>query len=116
MKKDLIRDYATEAFRTYAWLGCPAEAIQTGDAALDADMKAVQATLRYFIADGREGIVDAVRAVYFVAPGVEIGKGDISARVESFAVEYHASIPSVYRWLGRARKQFAITRGLRTNR
>ena len=114
MKKDLIRDYATEAFRTYARMGCPAEAVHSGDAALDADLAAVRETLRRFEAEGNEGIVHAVRAIYFAVPLAEIGKGDISARVESFAAEYHASVPSVYRWLGRARKQFALARGLRT--
>lgn len=113
MKKDLIRDYATEAFRTYARLGCPVEQVHTGDAALDADVAAVQATLRRFIADGREDVVEAVRAVYFAAPDTEIAKGDISARVELFAAEYYASVRTVYRWLYRARLRFAKERGLR---
>ena len=113
MKKDLYRDYATEAFRTYARLGCPLGRIDTGDAALDADVAAVQRTLKHFEADGREGVVDAVRAVYFAAPGAEIGKGDISTRVERFAAEYYASVRTVYRWLYRARLRFAKERGLR---
>lgn len=113
MKKDLYRDYATEAFRTYARLGCPTGKIDTEDAPLAADVAAVQRTLRYFERDGREGIAAAVRAVYFAAPGVEIGKGDISARVERFADEYYASVRTVYRWLYRARLRFAKERGLR---
>lgn len=113
MKKDLIRDYATEAFRTYARMGCPAEAVHSGDAALDADIAAVQRTLHYFSAGGREGVVEAVKAVYFVSPGVEIGKGDISARVERYAAEYYASVRSVYGWLQKARLRFAKERGLR---
>jgi hypothetical protein len=113
MKKDLVRDYATEAFRAYARMGCPVDLVHTGDAALDADITAVQRTVRHFQADGREGIADAVRAVYFAAPGAELRRGDISARVERFAAEYYASVPSVYRWLGRARRRFALERGLR---
>ncbi len=113
MKKDLIRDYATEAFRTYARLGCPSGTLITGDAALDADIAAVQRTLRFFAADGREGIVQAVEAVYFVSPGAEIGKGDISARVERHAAEYYASVRSIYGWLQKARMRFAKERGLR---
>ena len=113
MKKDLVRDYATEAFRTFARLGCPAQQLHTGDPALDADVAAVQSTLRRFTADGREGVVEAVRAVYFIAPDTEIAKGDISARVELFAAQYFASVRSVYRWLHRARLRFAKERGLR---
>lgn len=113
MKKDVFRDYATEAFRAYARLGCPLGRIDTGDAALDADIAAVQRTLRRFASDGREGIVDAVKAVYFVVPDAEIAKGDISARVELFAVEHYASVRTVYRWLYRARLRFAKERGLR---
>lgn len=113
MKKDLFRDYATEAFRTYARLGCPLGRMDTGDAALDADVAAVQRTLRHFEADGRKGIVDAVRAVYFVAPGADIGKGDISTRVEQFAADSYTSVATTYRWLRLARLRFAKERGLR---
>ena len=113
MKKDLVRDYATEAFRAYARMGCPADLVHTGDAALDADIAAVQRTVRHFQADGREGVVDAVRAVYFAAPGAELRRGDISARVERFAAEYYASVRTAYRWLYYARLRFARERGLR---
>ena len=113
MKKDLIRDYATEAFRTYARLGCPSSTVSTGDAALDADITAVQRTLRQIVADGGDGIVAAVRAVYFTAAEREIAKGDISARVERFAAEYYVSVRSVYGWLQKARLRFAKERGLR---
>lgn len=113
MKKDLVRDYATEAFRTFARLGCPAQQLHTGDPALDADVAAVQSTLRRLSSDGREGVVDAVRAVYFAAPDTEIAKGDISARVELFAASSYISVPTVYRWLRNARLRFARERGLR---
>ena len=113
MKKDLIRDYATEAFRTYARLGCPAQQLHSGDSALVADMAAVNETLQRFEAEGAEGIVEAVRAVYFVSPNVELGRGDVSARVAAFAVGYHISEREVYRWLRKARLCFAKVRGMR---
>ena len=113
MKKDLIRDYATEAFRTYARMGCPAEAVHSGDSALVADMAAVRETLRRFEGEGNEGIVAAVRAVYFASPSVELGRGDVGARVASFAAGYHISEREVYRWLRKARLCFAKVRGMR---
>ena len=82
MKKDLYRDYATEAFRTYARLGCPTGKIDTEDAPLAADVAAVQRTLRYFERDGREGIAAAVRAYTLPPPGWRSASG-ISARAWS---------------------------------
>ena len=113
MKKDPIRDYATEAFREYARYGCPTELPLICDRALAADLAAVRETLRRLDAEGCEGVIEAVRAVYFAAPSAEIAKGDISARVESFAAGYHISEREAYRWLRKARLCFAMVRGLR---
>ena len=113
MKKDLIRDYATEAFRLYARMGCPSLKEIGGEGATAADLRAVCEVLRLLSLQGQEEVIAAVRAVYFVAPRQEIERGSISARVEAFAVEYPTSVPSVYRWLRVARHLFGKVRGLR---
>ena len=113
MKKDLIRDYATEAFRLYARMGCPPSKEIGGEGATAADLRAVCEVLRILALQGKEEVIAAVRAVYFVSPRQEIERGSISARVEAFAVEYPTSVPSVYRWLRVARHLFGKVRGLR---
>ncbi len=116
MKKDLIRDYATDAFRLYARMGCPSLKEIGGEGATAADLRAVCEVLRILSLQGKEDVIAAVRAVYFVAPRQEIERGSISARVEVFSTEYHTSVPSVYRWLRVARSLFAKVRGLRVKR
>ena len=116
MKKDLIRDYATEAFRLYARMGCPSSKEIGGEGATAADLKAVCEVLRILALQGKEEVIAAVRAVYFVAPRQEIERGSISARVEAFAAGYPASERAVYRWLRTARNLFAKVRGLRVRR
>lgn len=113
MKKDLIRDYATEAFRLYARMGCPSPKEIGGEGAAAADLRAVSEVLRILALQGKEEVIAAVRAVYFVAPRQEIERGSISARVEAFAVGFPTSVPSVYRWLRVARHLFGKVRGLR---
>ena len=115
MRKDNIRDYATAAFREYARLGCPTpEAIsRERNAALAADLRAVGECLHLLCVEDKPYIADAVRAVYFTSPGVPLRKGDIGARVASFARACPASEREVYRWLKRARVRFAAARGLR---
>ena len=113
MKKDLIRDYATEAFRLYARMGCPSLREIGGEGATAADLRAVCEVLRILALQGKEEVIAAVRAVYFVAPRNDLERGDISARVSAFAVGYPASIRSVYTWLGIARELFGRIRGLR---
>ena len=113
MKKDLIRDYATEAFRLYARMGCPAQKDIGGEGGTAADLRAVSEVLRILSLQGKEEVVAAVRAVYFVAPRQELERGSISARVEAFAVGYPASTRAVYRWLRVARGLFGKVRGLR---
>ena len=114
MKKDLIRDYATEAFRLYARMGCPAEREIGGEGATAADLKAVCEVLRILALQGKEEVIAAVRAVYFVAPRQEIERGSISARVEAIAAGYPVSTRMVYRWLRVARDLFGRVRGLRS--
>ena len=113
MKKDLTRDYATEAFRLYARCGSPSLKEIDGEGATAKDLRAVAEVLRILELQGRPEVIAAVRAVYFVAPSREIERGGIGARVEAFAVGCPTSVPSVYRWLRQARKLFAELRGLR---
>lgn len=114
MKKDLIRDYATEAFRLYARMGCPSLKEIGGEGATAADLRAVCEVLRLLSLQGKEEVIAAVRAVYFVAPRQEIKRGSIGARVTAFAAEYASCERGVYRWLKYARDLFARIRGLRT--
>ncbi len=118
MRKDNVRDYATAAFREYARLGCPSpEEIQKErNAALAADLRAVGECLQLLCAEDKAYIADAVRAVYFVAPGMSIKKGEIGARVAAFARACPASEREVYRWLKQARVRFAAVRGLRVRK
>jgi hypothetical protein len=116
MKKDLIRDYATDAFRLYARMGCPSQREIGGEGATAADLRAVADVMRILSLQGREDVIAAVRAVYFVAPQREIERGSISARVEAFAVGLPAAPSTVYRWLRTARDLFGKVRGLRQKR
>ena len=116
MKKDLIRDYATEAFLLYARMGCPSQKEIGGEDATAADLRAVCEVLRILSLQGKEEVIAAVRAVYFVAPRQEIERGSISARVEAFAVGLPAAPSTVYRWLRTARDLFGKIRGLRQKR
>ena len=116
MKKDLIRDYATEAFRLYARMGCPSPKEIGGEGATAADLRAVCEVLRILSLQGKEEVIAAVRAVYFVAPRQEIERGSISARVEAFAIGLPAAPSTVYRWLRTARDLFGKVRGLRQKR
>ena len=115
MRKDNVRDYATAAFREYARLGCPTPDLiaKERDAALAADLRAVSECLRILSSEDTGYIVEAVRAVYFVAPEAVLKKGDIGERVAAFARACPASEREVYRWLKRARVGFAALRGLR---
>ena len=118
MRKDNVRDYATAAFREYARLGCPAPEVipRERDAALIADLMAVAECLRILRVENEGYVADAVCAVYFASPGVPLQKGDIGARVSSFARACPASEREVYRWLKRARVRFAAVRGLRVRK
>lgn len=108
MKKDRIRDYATEAFRDYAKIsmlnGISESQIQ--------DIKAVRQTIEHFRHRDAEIIIDAVKAVYFTGASERLGRKDISLRVSRFAVEQYVDESTVYRYLREARRIFAHFRGL----
>ena len=109
MKKDRIRDYATEAFRDYANYGDKVPIISPS---LKADYIAVENTLKHFMVIGKPYIVFAVKAVYFAGSNERLHQRDISSRVSRFAIEHHADESTVYRWLKEARCKFAEYRGL----
>jgi len=110
VKKDLIRDHATEAFRLYARMRCPTIEEIGGEGATAADLRAVCEVLRILSLQGKEEVIAAVRAVYFTAADREIERGDISARVKIFAVRYSASVRAVWFWLKTARDLFGKIR------
>ncbi len=141
MKKDFIRDYATEAFRLYAAMGQPtrnAAAEQIYQAALQScefkdpkvavicaenavkaaapvldDISAAEKTIKILEQAEKTHIVRAVTDVYFARPTEPLRRGDVSYRANKCALSIPASEQSVYRWLKEARLLFAATRGLR---
>lgn len=116
MKKDITRDYATDAFRLYAALGKPssAAALKSGMCQpLLLDVSAVNETIKKLIKDNKGYIVKAVEGVYFNLPDDVLRKGDISMRVIKMARELYATEDTVYKWLREARTLFSIFRGLR---
>lgn len=142
MKKDFIRDYATEMFRQYAALGKPStenlkraitdavtvsrshetnalkalldgyETAEKMSAVID-DVSAVEKTMLQLKDANKEYISRAVVAVYFASPTTPLHRGDISARVRRFALDLPASEKQVYHWLREARLLCAANRGLR---
>lgn len=108
MKKDRVRDYATEAFRDYAL-----SLKSSGDISEPQrmDIAAVEKMLKYF-EDKKPYIVSAVKAVYFTDAGLPFRKNTVSFRVREFALSEYTDESSVYRWLREARCKFAEYRGL----
>lgn len=107
MKKDRVRDYATEAFRDYALL-------KSSDSISEArrmDIAAVENMLKYF-EDKKPSVVSAVKAVYFTDAGVPFRKNTVTFRVRDFAMSEHTNERDVYRDLKAARNKFAEYRGL----
>lgn len=139
MKKDNIRDYATNAFCLYAkngqagyeqvrewiyktalndaWNKPPEKAVAFAESEVERnmpkllDIRAVEDTIRIFKMGNEYDIVKAVEAVYFTSPH-KIGRNDIHSRVVKLAAELPASEASIYRWLKKARLLFASLRGL----
>lgn len=108
MKKDRVRDYATAAFRDYAKR-------QATDCAMPSeqqDSAAIELTFDHLESQGKEHIINAVKAVYFAGANERLKIRDISLRVSRFAIEQHADESTVYRWLKEARDLFAKYRGL----
>lgn len=108
MKKDRIRDYATEAFRDYAKISM----LNGISESQKRDIEAVDRTIEHFKHSGAEIIIDAVKAVYFTGASERLGRKDISLRVSRFAVERYVDESTVYRYLREARRIFAQYRGL----
>lgn len=112
MKKDNVRDYATEAFRFYALVSSHKKEISTEAERNDYD--AVSETL-VALSEGvslsdAEGIV---RHVYMTDPQHRIQRGQISARVVSATFKYGLQERAIYKILAKARMIFAVKRGLR---
>ena len=144
MKRDRIkylRDYATEAFRYWAGVGCPtyAEAVDRiqsraerrsesagrevaaafvraeickAEAAL-LDIKACDEAFSELKLHGKECVCSAVREVYMAFPHKRLAKGELSGRVVRFAMENYYSERQVYYFLTEACEVFAEKRGLR---
>lgn len=143
IKKDHIRDYATEAFRFYARTGGarkyidnliaqakrekgsgianPTEAtlmikerILAERAAEFADLEAVEKTLHIISAlDAGKDMRNAIEIVYFERCWDDLRRGDIQSRVHKAELTIPASERQIYRWLKTARLIFARERGLR---
>lgn len=120
MKKDHLRDYATNAFRTYAAAGRPNdlrieryyEPYRYSDGK-SADICAVYDTLRE-LNQSQDGKLTAscLDIVYFTEPIMQIRKNDISARVIYAAHALSMDESAVYRRLKHARELFAVKRKL----
>ena len=114
MKKSHIRDYTTECFRFFAkHRKTPMEEIALFDNNAKNDYLAVWETLLELERGGKDDIISAIEAVYFVAPSSPIRKGDITARITRHALEAYTSDRVVYRQLYTARLICAQKRGLR---
>lgn len=142
MKKDIIRDYATNAFVRYASLGCPTKEdliakirsdcykrlslqqpqyiVMKADAEVQAraplieDVEAVNKVFDILKGQDREYISEAIKAIYFIQPNRIPRKGEIVERVTAYAVNVPCSTKTVYTWLKSARLLFARMRGLNT--
>lgn len=141
MKKEFIRDYATDALRYWAKEGKPSyeeaverirkkairragdvdpqKALAFADAELEkrssalADIMACAELWRVLRENGRGYICDAVEAVYFAEPYRALRRGEITGRVRRFATEAYVGETTVYNWLADARRLFAVMRGMR---
>lgn len=143
MKKDHIRDYATEAFRFYAKSGgkeaylnrlmediskskgngiCnPTEAvlvskekIMESRAAEFADIEAVDRVLAILVKSCQGNYIrKAIEMVYFKDCRKNTEKGEISKRIHYAEIHIPASERQIYYWLKKARTLFAEERGLR---
>ncbi|ACL77345.1 hypothetical protein [Ruminiclostridium cellulolyticum] len=143
MKKDHIRDYATEAFRFYAKSGgkesyikylmddiikskgngvcnptestlISKEKIMETRAAEFADIEAVDRVLAILVKSYQGNYIrKAIEMVYFKDCWKNTEKGEISKRIHYAEIHIPASERQIYRWLKRARILFAEERGLR---
>ncbi len=121
MKKEDYRDYATHMFRTYAAWGCRdaekvrdliGENITIRHKPILIDIQIVHSYLEHCQNGGKKHIADVLSAVYFVQPKRSLRRGDVSARVRRFSIDYHVSEKQAYLWLREARKAVASAKGL----
>lgn len=140
MKKEAYRDYATEAFRTWAAWGRPsyddaveriragaikragsidpAKVIAFADAeverrsALLCDMLACEKCFE-LLSEQKKCVSEAVMEIYMSEPNRNLRRNEITCRVLRFAIEHSVSERLVYNWLKEARDLFAGLRGLR---
>jgi hypothetical protein len=143
IKRQTYREYATEAFRFYAREGSKdeyikkliqdriraekstgqaspteaelihKEAVLSEKAAELADLDAAEKTIYIFQANGRMEIIKALDMVYMKDCWKDLEWGDISGRVHHAELHIPASQAQIYRWLAKARYEFARERGLR---
>lgn len=116
--RDTTRDYTIAQFKLYAALGYPSKEQVVSDKsmsrALKLDLIAVIDTLNILSRSGKDYICRAVYAVYFIAPGALLRKGEINSRVIKFATSNYTDERTIYRWLKEARLLCADFRGLNT--
>ena len=133
MGKDRSKDYATAAFRDYAFFGKIsqealekkfydaeyqktlseelAKAFLSQKKPLLDDIGAVHETVEQLRKDAPD-ILHALEEVYFLYPTVPLRRNDIVMRIRFFALNEGVSERSVYFWLKKARHLFAEKRGL----
>lgn len=114
MKKDNIRDYATEAFRFYASNGKinirNTKNHHNYKTSEIADIKAVDKTLNEISDED----VEILNIVYFSNPNEKIKTNEIQNRVIEASRKLYCDERTVYRRLREIRYKFAVNRGLRT--
>lgn len=143
MQKENSRDYATEAFRYYASLGCPrfeefrekiyldaakravgkdpeAAAMEADEAIKKSmpqllDIFAVEKTIENLERSDKGYIIAAIEDVYFVQPNKPLKHGELTDRVRRSSFTSYTGERTVYGWLREARQMFAEIRGLRVN-
>jgi len=141
--KEFFGDYASHAFVRFAYLGRPTaeeyaerirkealrdmayadpqDALQVAEKAVERvkgrldDIAAVNAVLTALEREGKQHVIDAVAAVYFVNPQGKPRHGALQSRLRRFAIDYPASDRTVYKWLKCARLLFALHRNLDTD-
>lgn len=113
MKKDIMKEKAAQAFRSYARLSlcntssaleilCRIRGICGERTALD--MLAVLDTLRLLELDGDTLAIRAVRDIYFATAKKKLRANEITLRVRRLAYEAHCDDRTVYRRLEKARR------------
>lgn len=141
MKKELYRDYATDAYIFWAQKGYisgedyiaevkrkatvrskdadPEEAYKyintcvTNHTASQKDLDACCKAFEFLRASDKEYICEAVKNVYGICANIALKRGEITGRVRAYACAANTDERNVYRWLAQARKIFATMRGLR---